>query len=75
MMSNARKKNTLIKKKDLKYFFEILKKYQQWLQTFESNETKYVLLQYKSWDHEIPLKLNTKLTFESFWFLFEKNLK
>ena len=33
------------------------------------------LLQHKSWNHEILLKLNTKLTFEFIWFLFEKKLK
>ena len=51
-------------KKNLNNFFEILKKYQQWLQIFENDKTKNALLQHKSWDYEIPLKLNMELMFK-----------
>ena len=51
-------------KKKLNNFFKILKKYQQWLQIFENNKTKNVLLQHKPKNHEILLKLNMNPTFE-----------
>ena len=49
--------------------------YQQWLQIFENDETKNILLPHKFWDHEIPLKLEKESTFESIQFLLEEKLK
>ena len=59
MISSINKQNVLIKtKKNLNNFFKIPKKYQQWSQIFENDETKTILLQHKPWDHETLLKLN-----------------
>ena len=63
-MSSAKKKCIDKSKKNLNNFFEIPKKYQQWLQIFENDETKNVLLQHKSWNYGISLKLNMELIFE-----------
>ena len=63
------------KKKGLNKFFWYFQNASAMAANFENDETKNALPLHKFWNHEILLKLEKKLMFKLFWFLFEKKFK
>ncbi len=69
-------------KSDNRYLAEIIEKslkysskYNKFKHLFIKNKSVFTLFEHQFWDHKILLKFNKKLTYESIYSLFKKELK